>query len=202
MYSFSVLWQFSLFIKSIISFCIHVLILVQFMAHLYNYISSTPPPPSCPSNHLKWVSACISPPGRMWMEVEERWFASTQSWFFAPLMFLIPFLLLVLADSLLRPYQAGLYQLCRIGTREKRIKSCTLTHLTLWVALKSCETSLYDGGWHGVVRLGHCYQLRPLLTVIIFVGGTKKHFLSYHLFQLISACLSPVNIKYRQIYWL
>ena len=112
-------------------------------------------------------------------------------------MFLIPFLLLVLADSLLRPYQAGLYQLCRIGTREKRIKSCTLTHLTLWVALKSCETSLYDGGWHGVVRLGHCYQLRPLLTVIIFVGGTKKHFLSYHLFQLISACLSPMNIKYR-----
>ena len=88
---------------------------------------------------------------------------------------------------------------CQIS---KRIKSCTYTHLTLWVALKSCETSLYDGGWHGVVRLGHCYQLRPLLTVIIFVGGTKKHFLSYHVFQLISACLSPVNIKYRQIYWL
>ena len=67
--------------------------------------------------------------------------------------------------------QNGNVSKCQIS---KRIKSCTYTHLTLWVALKSCETSLYDGGWHGVVRLGHCYQLRPLLTVIIFVGGTKK----------------------------
>ena len=47
------------------------------------------------------------------IEVEGRWFASTQSSFFALLMSLMPLLLLVhiLADSLLRPYQVDIANL-------------------------------------------------------------------------------------------
>ena len=48
------------------------------------------------------------------MEVEGRWFASTQSSFFALLMFLMPSLLSfvhILADSLLRPYQVDIANL-------------------------------------------------------------------------------------------
>ena len=68
------------------------------------------------------------------MEVEGRWFASTQSSFFSLLMFLMPSLLLlvhILADSLLRPFQVDVAYLADLEFKPLKIRDHVSWHFEM-----------------------------------------------------------------------